>query len=35
MHCRKCKKDIPAESLFCLHCGAEQTNTAKLPKKGV
>lgn len=24
MKCRKCKKEIPEESKFCLHCGAKQ-----------
>jgi integrase len=24
MTCRKCKKEIPDESAFCLHCGSEQ-----------
>lgn len=32
MLCRKCKKDIPEGSLFCNHCGADQTPAPKKAK---
>lgn len=32
MICKKCKKVIPSESIFCMFCGANQTNENK-PKK--
>ncbi len=34
MKCRKCKKEIPDESKFCLHCGAKQ-NDPKRRKDGL
>lgn len=29
IRCIKCRKEIPEESLYCLHCGKKQTKTAK------
>lgn len=35
MECRKCKKEIPENSLFCNHCGAKQhTTTRKKTRRG-
>jgi integrase len=33
MLCRKCKKEIPAESTFCLHCGVKQEVPKRSPKR--
>jgi integrase len=33
MICRKCKKEIPDESAFCLHCGAAQETKERTPKR--
>ena len=33
MHCRKCKKEIPEESKFCLFCGASQAAPKKKAKQ--
>lgn len=32
MNCRKCKKEIPENSAFCLFCGAKQKEAEKAPK---
>jgi integrase len=29
MNCKKCKKEIPGNSVFCLYCGAKQTVTKR------
>ena len=34
MECRKCKKEIPEESVFCNHCGTKQETTAKKRRRG-
>lgn len=33
MICRKCSKEIPDESRFCLYCGADQKQPVRSPKK--
>lgn len=33
MICRKCKKDIPPDSRYCLYCGADQIPPARATKK--
>lgn len=33
MNCRKCNKEIPAESVFCMYCGVNQTPPQHKPKK--
>ena len=33
MLCRKCKQEIPDNSVFCNHCGTRQ-ETAKRPTRG-
>ena len=32
MLCRKCQKQIPPESLYCLHCGTSQAKPQRKPK---
>ena len=32
MFCRKCKKEIPEQSVFCNHCGAKQEDTGQRVK---
>lgn len=34
MKCRKCKKEIPEESKFCLHCGAKQAVDRRAKTRG-
>ena len=34
MECRKCKKEIPEESVFCNYCGAKQEATTKKRRRG-
>ena len=33
MICRKCKKEIPDESAFCMYCGQSQAEPKRTPKK--
>lgn len=32
MQCKKCKKEIPAESVYCMFCGVKQSAPEKAPK---
>ena len=34
MNCKKCKKEIPEESIFCNHCGAKQVRERSQKKRG-
>ena len=34
MYCRKCQKEIPDESNFCLYCGAKQDITRNPKSRG-
>ena len=35
MKCKSCKRDIPDESIFCLHCGRNQVQTRAEKKKEI
>lgn len=33
MNCKKCRKEIPDASVFCLYCGARQVSSTRNPKR--